>query len=225
MTKNVVSDEQLGILARRQHDLFRRVREGSVDVDAALDGLQAIIEGRVPEVAFSEPRGGNPYRDAPPTPTFEVWKRITIGGKSKEALIAEMESKGFKIGDWARDMMGKKAFTTSPESIELALVRVTVAELGFRKGATTKSIWQRAGKFGLTLCPAEVGPHLRLADADQPQDDWYWVGMEPITDSDGCPNVFGVGRGGFGRWLGSDDAGPSDRWNPGHRLVFVAPGK
>lgn len=46
MTTRVVTDEQLGQLARKQHDLFRRVREGSIPVEAANRGLQALIEGR-----------------------------------------------------------------------------------------------------------------------------------------------------------------------------------
>lgn len=52
------------------------------------------------------------------------------------------------------------------------------------------------------LCPAEVGPHLRLADKDQPCETWYWTAMEPITDSVGRPSVFCVGRlAGGERWL------------------------
>lgn len=39
-----VTDEQLGRLACRQHDLFRRVREGTIDMDVVLDGLQRLIE-------------------------------------------------------------------------------------------------------------------------------------------------------------------------------------
>jgi len=39
-----VADEQLGKLARQQADLFRRVREGSLDPDYVLRRLQEIIE-------------------------------------------------------------------------------------------------------------------------------------------------------------------------------------
>ncbi|MFO0702986.1 MAG: hypothetical protein U0514_04005 [Candidatus Andersenbacteria bacterium] len=45
MTTHVVSDEQLGQLTRRQNDLFRRVREGTLPVDKVLVGLQHLIEG------------------------------------------------------------------------------------------------------------------------------------------------------------------------------------
>ncbi len=43
-----VADEQLGQLARRQNDLFRRVREGTLPVEQVLRGLQNLIEGNVP---------------------------------------------------------------------------------------------------------------------------------------------------------------------------------
>ncbi|MBI1984888.1 MAG: hypothetical protein HYS60_02125 [Candidatus Wildermuthbacteria bacterium] len=45
MTK-VVTDETLGRVARQQHDLFRRVRDGTLDPGEISRGLQALIEGR-----------------------------------------------------------------------------------------------------------------------------------------------------------------------------------
>jgi hypothetical protein len=42
--KRSVSDEQLGQLARKQHDLFRRVREGSLEQGLVEYALQRIIE-------------------------------------------------------------------------------------------------------------------------------------------------------------------------------------
>ncbi len=45
MTTKFVTDEQLGALARRQHDLFRRVRDGSLSVELVMSSLQGIIEG------------------------------------------------------------------------------------------------------------------------------------------------------------------------------------
>lgn len=45
MTVRTVDDEQLGRLARKQGDLFRRVREGTLPPAAVLGGLQDLIEG------------------------------------------------------------------------------------------------------------------------------------------------------------------------------------
>lgn len=43
-----VADEELGKIARQYHDLFRRVREGSLDAHLVSEGLQGVIEGKYP---------------------------------------------------------------------------------------------------------------------------------------------------------------------------------
>lgn len=50
MTTKVVTDEQLGNLARRQSDLFGRVSKGVVDFRSTMDGLQLLIEGKSAQV-------------------------------------------------------------------------------------------------------------------------------------------------------------------------------
>lgn len=45
MTTKFVTDEQLGAFARRQNDLFRRVRDGSLPIELVMSSLQGIIEG------------------------------------------------------------------------------------------------------------------------------------------------------------------------------------
>ena len=55
MTTKVVTDEQLGILARRQNDLFRRVREGTLPVERVLGGLQSLIEGAFDTIPVGGP--------------------------------------------------------------------------------------------------------------------------------------------------------------------------
>jgi hypothetical protein len=105
--------------------------------------------------------------------------------------------------------------------MELDLVVVSVAELGFPDGATLKDIYAKAKTFDLELCPCEVGPQLRLQYMDQPNGEWLLVAMEPITDSDGDPRVFDVGRGGRGRWLRARYGYPGIVWSGSSRWVFV----
>jgi hypothetical protein len=64
MTTKFVTDEQLGILARRQNDLFRRVREGTLPVESVLTKLQALIEGDFD--AVPNPSGRNIDCDGQP---------------------------------------------------------------------------------------------------------------------------------------------------------------
>lgn len=46
MTNNIVTDEQLGGLSKRMHDLYSRVQKGGVDFGTTMDGLQILSEGK-----------------------------------------------------------------------------------------------------------------------------------------------------------------------------------
>lgn len=54
MTTKVVTDEQLGHLARRQHDLFFRVTKGAVDFNTVMDGLQLLADNRKMTAVYSK---------------------------------------------------------------------------------------------------------------------------------------------------------------------------
>jgi hypothetical protein len=145
---------------------------------------------------------------------------LAIGGRTAKQLESSLASEGFRIGDWARSMLRSRDFTTLPEEQTLNLVRVKVADLGLAGNPTTDQIYAKANDLGLDLCPAEVGPQLRLAYKDQPMDEWLYVGMKQITDSDGNPDVFGLGRDDDGLWLHDDWASPDGTWGPRSEFVF-----
>jgi len=49
--KRAVADDVLGRIARVQADLFRRVREGTLDPGYVVRGLQMLVEGRFEDIA------------------------------------------------------------------------------------------------------------------------------------------------------------------------------
>ncbi len=154
--------------------------------------------------------------------SFPAWKTIKLGiHKSADEYRKAIKANGFKIGDWANDILGKSAFTVSSDEIEVELVRMTVAELGFKSGATRKNIYERALELGLKLCPNEVGPALRLQYKDQPMNEWLLIAMEPITDSDGGLSVFEAERRSGGLWLYGTSALPDFFWNADSQWVFL----
>ena len=126
-----------------------------------------------------------------------------------------------RIGDWVNDALGKPAFMASTEEAEVELVVASVAELGFKDGATLKDIYVRAQDLGLDLCPPEVGPQLRLQYTDQPKGEWLIIAMEPITDSDGDLSLLYVEHDGGGRWLRADYGHPGNVWSGYCRFVFL----
>lgn len=154
---------------------------------------------------------------------FPIWKAIKLGTglKTPDEFRGALKSNGCKIGDWANDILGKPAFTAATQETEVSLVVVSAVELGFKNGATRKEIYDRAKELGLELCPAEVGPQLRLAYKDQPKGEWLIVGMEPIIDSDGDLGVFRVGHGELSLWLLGRHGRPDYFWLGISRWVFL----
>ncbi|MEN9654121.1 MAG: hypothetical protein RL235_233 [Chlamydiota bacterium] len=146
---------------------------------------------------------------------------LEIGGPTKDQLEQALERAGFKISDYARSMMKNKDFTTAKRKEQNDLVRLTVDAL-FNDGKvhTTDEIYAKAKDFGLELCPAEVGPHLRLSYQDQPLGEWVYIAMKQITDSDRRPGVFLVARDEGGSWLDDSWAIPGNEWDPEYRFVF-----
>lgn len=224
MSKNLVTDGQLGQLAVRQHDLFRRVKSGSYDnFDAVMAALQAVIEGKTPE---------------PPTlhiePGFTAFRKFLIGGVAKKALLARVQA-GFTVSDYAKSLVNNRAFTTQDTEEKIDTIILTPADFGYERMPTTTELldparlaeWSQQNAHRLPegcvveLLPAEAGPHIRDQYKDQPKGEILWIAMERITDSDGGPLVFYVGRDDGGeQWLSTRWANPDGRWDLGNRIVF-----
>ncbi len=152
-------------------------------------------------------------------PTFKIIKLGTL--PNVKAIRKAITNTGSRISDWAGDIMSKKEFTVAKKETEVELVVASVAELGFKDGAKYSAICERAKNFDLNLCPAEVGPQLRLQYTDQPKDEWLHIAMEPITDSDGRLSVFHVEHDDGEFWLLGDGGLPGGFWDGDCRFVFV----
>ncbi len=222
--KTIVTDGQLGQLAVKQHELFRRAKEGAyADLNNVLDSLQTLIEGKepiVPTLATEQ--------------KFAAWRNFLIGGVNAKALLVRVQA-GFSVGDWAKDMMKQKAFTTQDAEEEIETIILTPADFGYERMPSTTELldqtrlaeWSRQNAarlpegYAVDLLPVEAGPHIRDQYKDQPKGEVLWIAMERITASGGCPFVFRVRRVDDGaQWLYGDSARPENQWNLGTRLVF-----
>ena len=128
--------------------------------------------------------------DATPTIStiFPIWKTIKI---DKKIIKKDLEAKGYKVSDWVSELLKKVSFRKET----LQLVRLKVSKLGLSdEYPTTQQIYERIKELGLELCPASVAPTLRLEYVNQPMSNWLYVGMEPISDPGGRPEVFSLER-------------------------------
>lgn len=148
-------------------------------------------------------------------------QEVRVGGKSSQELTNELKQADINIGSYAESMLkNKKEFIPTNEPTDMTLIRLSVADLGFRSIPTTSEIFTRAEELGLELCPSDVGPSLRLQYQDQPLEEGFSIGMKPISVSGGVPNVFYLARDDDGLWLDGYWAGPGRGWSADSKFAF-----
>lgn len=142
MTHNV-ADDALGKIARQQNDLFRRIREGSVNPEIASRQLQDAIEGN-----FTIQQ----------VPIWKVVKQRRYGGAVYiERLVhhsTDYKVEGLNI-------------SVGSDEYDITLVRLKSSELR-QRGKNALEVCKRAQEMGLTLCWPEVTLHLCLQHKMEP---------------------------------------------------------
>lgn len=154
-----------------------------------------------------------------------IWRTITLGAHTGvEAYRDALDAAGIKVGVSADEILGRPAFAYATMTREVELAIISVAELGLDAEVSSQSeVYARAQRIGLELCPAEVGPRLRLDYRDQPLGEALDVAMEPVATYSGEPTILALVNFGSGLALiGSD--GRSDAMVPrSRRFVFALP--
>jgi hypothetical protein len=183
----------------------------------------------VPDQAMtSAPDPGSAAHPAPhkTLADFPVWKRITIGTHNgvNGARVA-LEAARMGVGDSADEILGRPAFPFSRTKVDLDLVILTPRDIGLQARASLPEIYRAAMQLGFELCPAEAGPAVRLAYANQPVGEFLHVAMQPIATYRGDLTDLTVANGGAGLLLLGGDASPDTKFNPATKFVFVRPAR
>ena len=156
-----------------------------------------------------------------------IWKRITLGTyKGPNAVREAFDAARMRIGDSADEILGRPAFPFSKRTTDSDLVVLTAAELGFKEARTRLAdIYRRAMQVGLELCPAEVGPQLRLQYVNQPIGEFLHIAMQPIATYHGDLVNLTVGNGGAGLLLIGGEGRPDLVLHSTVKFVFVRPSR
>jgi len=149
--------------------------EAMVNKLGGMDGVHRFLSG---ELVVKEPQH-----------KWEVWKTIKLGTglRTAEHFMKDLTFSGCRRDSYAAEMLKGSEFTESVAVREtnIELVNVSVAELGWEEDeVTTGEIYMRARENNLELCPAEVGPQLRLQYQDQPIGERLLIGMKPSQGTD-----------------------------------------
>jgi hypothetical protein len=129
-----------------------------------------------------------------------TWKTIEVGSfPDSIALRNALNAADCAIGGQAEEILARPAFTVVSRKMQIDLVAVSPAELGFDGDTVSLAdIYVRAWQLGFRPVPAEVGPQLRLQYLDQPLGEFLIVGMEPIRTWSEEPVILTVANGGAG---------------------------
>lgn len=209
-------------------DMLAQIIRAAVGVDAKHHGILLDITNKLggDNADAYRKRFAEAAREPLARPTFSIFRTIKLGTCADlTALKVAVNAAGGRISDYANDLLNHRDFTIAAEEIEVDLVVASVAELGFEDGATYADICAKAQELGLQICPAEVGPQLRLQYTDQPNGEWLRIAMDPIADRDGRRSVFDVVRDRGELWLVWDSGRPDRVWSADDRFVFVLPRK
>jgi hypothetical protein len=114
---------------------------------------------------------------------FPVWRTIKLGMyQSGAAYLEALSEDGFAVDDRAKLVLQSPDFVCAPEPTLVDLIVAPGTEFFFERIAYRNELQERAQEeFGLLLCPAEVGPVLRLSLFEQKANEILYVEMDPIT--------------------------------------------
>lgn len=161
-------------------------------------------------------------------------RSVEIGGMSKAALRESLVNAGVRFNDAAESLFADGRFKTSPVRTRVETVEVTAGSLGLAHGGTFAEIVETAAERGLSLCPLELGPHIRLQFLDQPEGRLatpvtqngappgsVTVATAPLADDDETPKGFYLRRIDGVLWLRGYYASADHVWNANDRFLFA----
>lgn len=188
--------------------------EAIVNKLGGMDGVQRFLRG---EITISEPEHSWREQDG------VIYFSVTSDGATGEDWIKRLEGNGFRIGDYAKQVLRSPDFKpTNGVTTEVAVLKGMLFEDNDR---ITKKIRAEADKRKLSKPNAELACLIREKFTDKEIEAmglWWIVAMhEPINDSGGGPGLLGAGRGDGGRWLLAYYDGPGDGWRRDRGFAFA----
>ena len=94
-------------------------------------------------------------------------RKLHLGGVPKSELLRQLAAHGVQLNPLADQLFLETGYAISAVPTTMAVVISPVAALGLEQGGTFSQIADRAHLLAWSLCPLELGPHLRLQFLDQ----------------------------------------------------------
>jgi len=205
----IISDLTGGVLNALVKNIMRQL-----GVDDPIEAVRLINSGECvisrPALRFREQDG-------------VIYFTVTSDGTTGEEWIKRLEKKGFRVGDYAKQLLRSDDFKpTKGVATEIAVLKGMLFNDSDR---VTKNIRNEADKRQLAKPNPEVACLIREMFTDKEIEAMglvYIVTMhEPIKDSDGDLHVLSVHRRDNGQWLNTYYDDPGGQWGQAGGFAFV----
>jgi len=163
-------------------------------------------------------------------------RRVEVGGLTRAEVRAALDARGVLLNAHAETLLDHAVFDRRHRE-EISIVERTVDELalGAEEGPTLAEIFAAARAQGLTLCPPDAGPYLRLAmtsqanaadsvlSAGRSPAGTLKVAAAPLSDDVDFPKGFYLRVVDHRQWLRGFRCDDEYRFAPTDRFIFRYP--
>lgn len=132
---------------------------------------------------------------------FPIWKTVTVGTyKTVEELKATLKIHSINYFGMAQELIESPSFSLVKTPVQIDLINISAAELGFLEPTTIKDVWNRAFEVGLSLCPQEVGAQLLLQHGNDTTENGLAyeyplaIATQPISTPRDKQGIFNIGH-------------------------------
>lgn len=152
---------------------------------------------------------------------MKIFKTITLGGITKEALLDQLTKQGIQFNAYAKTLFADPDFLVSEKSETVNLVKVSSLELGLTKPSYYNDIVASAIAQGLKLCPLSLAAFLRLECLDQAEGPYLHIASAKPSQDEEYPNGFYLRNLDNILWLRGYRSSDDWEWPVDSEFVFI----
>lgn len=158
---------------------------------------------------------------------------ITYEGLEKDKLLEKLQQSGMRLNEYANEIFQSPLYSPSAFSYTATVVELSLADIGLMSGGSLGEIRNCMEVFGLSYCPLELAPYIRLSklyDKDQTElEEKKWgkappnsitIFSEPVLKDDNFPKGFYIRTINGNPWLRGYRCSADYVWDPNDRMIF-----
>lgn len=152
---------------------------------------------------------------------MEIFKKISIGGITKEQLMTRLLEAGIQFNAYAHTLFQHPSFSFNETIEKMSLVKLKIADLQMTEPCFFPQIIKKAQEVNLQLCPLVLGAFLRLDYLNQPEGPYLTIASLKPESNEDFPNGFYIRNFEGKLWLRGYKASDDYAWPIDSEFIFI----